>query len=121
MEYISLQATCNTSGAGTATGSYVLRGTVQKVVVAYSTTAATTCDVTFRSYNTTLGTENFLIVSNTNGDASYYPRAAAVSVNNTADSAYGVEFIVDGLPVMEVAQGGSGAVVTGHVMIFEIP
>jgi len=119
MEYQTLVGTCNSAGDATATGQYIISGTVHKVVVACNATVATTADVTVKSYNTTLGYETLLVITNTNatGPLVYYPRACAVSANNTSSGTYEVPFYADGLLVMEVAQGGSGGVVTGNILV----
>lgn len=96
-----------TGGAGVSAGTVTVPipewGYLEWVRLDFHASAATTTDTTI-AYGVTPPGGNILVVTNSKTDATFYPRAGAVTAANAAITDSGVRFVVGGSLTVTLAQ-----------------
>lgn len=111
VQRITLEATTDSSGAGTAETTYPLSGYLEEI--RYQGSFGSTADFTFTRSE---GGGTVLVVTNGAAPWSYLPRAQIADTSGTVVSAAYDTIPIDDYLTMVVAQGGS--VVSGTVSIY---
>lgn len=111
----SVQVTVTTTGsAGAATGSATVGfvGSILSIFLNHHASAAATTDTTI-AYTTVGG--NILAVTDSNTDATYYPRAGAVDNTGSAITNSFVPYVLDGTQTITVSSAQNDALTAALV------